>query len=243
MEGGRGGQGIVERAGDTLRLARLELNVANIHHRQDRFHEALAAYEHAYRQLIPLRDTEAIAVALHNMAVCLIGLNDFEKALATHRSARAFCQEHQMPALVVQADYNISYLYYLRGEYSRALEGLKAASVAARETRDAYHVALCSMDMAEIYVELNMNAEAEEMAQEAHTHFHALSMNYEAAKSLAYLAIAAGQSGSTERSLELFPRARQLFVEEGNYAWPLLIDLYRALVLVEAGRHAEALPL
>jgi hypothetical protein len=59
------------------------------------------------------------------MAVCLISLNDFQKALATHQAARTFCEEHGMPALVVQADYNVAYLYYLRGEYSRALEGLR----------------------------------------------------------------------------------------------------------------------
>ena len=117
--------------GDPLRLARLELNAANIYHRQDRFAEALEAYEHAYRQLQPLRDTEGIAAALHNMAVCLISLNDFQKALATHQAARIFCEEHGMPALVVQADYNVAYLYYLRGEYSRALESLRATREAA----------------------------------------------------------------------------------------------------------------
>src|SRR5207302_10538917 len=76
LEGASRAREIFSRSGDTLRLARLELNVANIHHRQDRFAEALQAYEQAYRQLAPLRDTEAIGVALHNMAVCLIGLND-----------------------------------------------------------------------------------------------------------------------------------------------------------------------
>ena len=63
--------------GDALRLARLSINVANIHHRQNHFSEALAAYERAYEQLIPLRDNEGVAVALHNMAVCRIALNDF----------------------------------------------------------------------------------------------------------------------------------------------------------------------
>ena len=55
---GRSGRGrFSPERGDTLRLARLELNVANIYHRQDRFAEALAAYEHAYRQLLPLSAT------------------------------------------------------------------------------------------------------------------------------------------------------------------------------------------
>src|SRR5439155_142461 len=76
---------IFTRQGDDVRLARLELNVGNIYHRQDRFAEALAAYEQAYERLLPHRNVEGIAVALGNMAMCLITLNDFGRALETHQ--------------------------------------------------------------------------------------------------------------------------------------------------------------
>jgi len=82
---------------DPWRLARLEINVGNIYHRQDRFEESIASYEHAYRNLMPYKDAEGIAVVLSNMAVCLISLNDFPRALATYQRARAFCHEHNMP--------------------------------------------------------------------------------------------------------------------------------------------------
>ena len=203
----------------------------------------MEAYEHAYRQLQPLRDTEGIAAALHNMAVCLIGLNDFQKALATHQAARTFCEEHGMPALVVQADYNVAYLYYLRGEYSRALEGLRATREAAAKAGDAYHSALCCMDQSEIYLELNMRDEAAEMAQEAVVRFQDLQMNYEAARSLVNLAIAIGHTGNAARSLELFSQAREIFAREKNQVWPSLIDLYQAMVLYDSGREQEAWPL
>jgi len=231
---------IFTESGDQLRLARLELNAGNIYHRQDRFTEALAAYEHAYQELLAFRDAEAIGAVLHNMALTLISTNDFQKALATHQAARTFCQEHDMPALVVQADYNVAYLYYLRGEYSRALEGLQAARQAAMASGDAYHVALCSMDQSEIFLELNMSEEAAEMAQEAFTQFQDLGMNYESAKSLVNLAIAVGQPGRPARSLELLSQAREIFLREKNQVWPSLIDLYQALLLHEEGRHVEA---
>uniref|UniRef100_Q022I9 TPR repeat-containing protein n=1 Tax=Solibacter usitatus (strain Ellin6076) TaxID=234267 RepID=Q022I9_SOLUE len=234
---------IFSRKGDTQRLARLELNAANIYHRQDRFAEALDAYESAYRQLLPFRDTEATAAALHNMAVCLISLNDFERAVAAHLAARAFCEEHGMPALVVQSDYNVAYLYYLRGEYSRALDGLRATREAAAETSDSYHGALCSMDQSEIYIELNLIEEASEMAQEAFVRFQELGMNYEAARSLVNLAIALGHRGNAARSLELFSQAREMLVREQNRIWPSLIDLYQAVVLYHEGRNLEAAPL
>ena len=231
---------IFETAGDGLRLTRLELNVANIYHRQDRFEEALAIYERAYRRLVRYQDTEGVAVALHNMAVCLIPLNDFRRAMETYTTARAFFLEHQMPALVFQVDYNIAYLYHFRGVYSQALRMLSEAQESSRRTGDAYHAALCHLDQSEIYLELNMNDEAAETAGEAHQQFQALEMPYEAGKSLTHLAIATGQRGAFGRSLELFAQAKEIFTRENNRVWCSLIDLYQAMAMCEEGRFADA---
>ncbi len=231
---------IFEREGDALRLARLELNVGNIYHRQDRFEEALACYERGYEQLLPHRNAEGIAVALGNMAMCLIPLNDFARALETYERARAYCQEQGMPALVSLADYNIAYLYYFRGQYSRAIEALKATREACQRQGDAYRGALCYLDQAEIYLELNLGEDATEMAEEALSSFERLGMGYESAKAKSFLAIANGQLGRLFRALELFGQARAVFVREQNPVWPALLDLYQALMLFETGRLPEA---
>jgi tetratricopeptide (TPR) repeat protein len=231
---------IFARQGDDLRLARLEINTGNIYHRQDRFAEALSAYEDAYARLLPLKNAEGVAVALGNMAVCLISLNDFARALDTHQRARAFCDEHGMPKLVALADYNIAYLYYFRGQYERAIEELKKTRRACVEAGDAYLAALCYLDLSEIYLELNLSEDAAEMAEQALLDFRQLGTRYETAKSLAYLAIAHGQQGKVLRALELCAEARQLFVAEQNSVWPALLDLYQALILFGAGRLFES---
>jgi CHAT domain-containing protein/tetratricopeptide (TPR) repeat protein len=233
-------RGIFARLNDPWRLARLEINVGNIYHRQDRFEESIAHYERAYRGLMPYKDTEGIAVVLSNMAVCLISLNDFPRALATYQGARSFCQENNMPLLVAQADYNIAYLYYLRGEYSRAIEALYAARRSCEVTGDAYHFALCHLDLSDIYLELNLSEEAREMAHEGFLRFEKLGMGYEAAKTLANEATAYGQQGKTVQALERFTRAREMFAREKNLVWPWLIDLYQSLLLFHEGRHFEA---
>jgi CHAT domain-containing protein len=231
---------IFEALGDDRRLARLDINVANILHRQDRLVEALDAYERAYTRLLPYQDTEAIGVALHNQAVCLIVLNDFDRALATYERAREHCARAGMPVLVAQADYNIAYLYYFRGDYSRALELLRAARAACATVGDPYHSALCNLDQSDIYLDLNLSAEAAEMAQEGQAEFERLGNGYEAARCLTNLAIALGQQGELFRALELFAEARSRFDREQNAVWPSVIDLYQALVLSNAGRFFEA---
>ena len=228
--------------GNQWRLARVELNAGNIFHRQDRFAEALQYYERAHSYFVanPEQDPEALAASLHNVAMCLVGLNDFPRALATYKAARQFAAEHGMQAVVGQADYNIASLYYLRGEHSRAIEMLRSTRETCHKANDQYHVALCHLDLSEVYLELNQGKQAEEMAQQAVVCFERLGMSYETGKALANLALAVWQQGDAKPALELFVRARKMFVKEKNRIWPSRIDLYRTTIFIEQTRYAEA---
>jgi len=240
FEAAQAAKKIFKRLDDKQRLGHLEINVGNIYHRQDRFEEGLACYERAYETLLPFRDAEGLAVALYNMAVCLITLNDFPRALATYQRAREMCVQHGMTLLVTQSDYNIAYLYYLRGEYSRAIEMLRATREKCEENGDAHVLALCYLDLSEIYLELNLSTEARDVAHEGYLRFQKLGMGYEEAKCQANEAMALSQIGKALRALELFDEARVKFVREKNLVWPWLIDLYQAVVLYNEGRLFEA---
>jgi CHAT domain-containing protein len=231
---------IFERRGERLRLARLELNLGNLYHRQDRFEQALACYEQAYAEFRAQQNVDGIGAALGNMSMCLITLNDFARALDTYQQARAYCAEHGMSGLVSLADYNIAYLHYFRGQYGRAIEALRATREACERQGDAYRGALCYLDQSEIYLELNLAEDAAEMAAEAQAAFEKLGMGYEAARASSFLAIANGQLGKVFRALELFAQARARFVKERNQVWPALLDLYQALLHFETGRLPEA---
>ncbi len=231
---------IFSEQGNLRRLARLEINIGNIYHRQDRFEDALACYEHAYPQLLDHDDAEGLAAVLSNLALCYISTNQFSKALKMYRKARQQCEQKNMPLLVAYADYNIAYLYFLRGEFGRAIQMLRDAAVSAKKAPDAYQLALCNLDLAEIYLELNLSAEATDLARAAHEGFQDLGFGYEAAKSLAFGAIAASRQGQAFEAIKLFTRAKELFIRDHNLVWPSLIDLYQALVFFNEGRLFEA---
>ena len=233
-------QQILVKLHDERRLARLENNIGNIYHRQDRFEEALAHYERAYRRLLPYGDSEELTISLNNMSMCLISMNDFAQALETYERAKDLLKNTDLPLIRLITDYNIAYLYYLRGDYRRAIEMLKGARLAGETIGYNYLVALCYLDLSDIYVELNLSAEAQEVAEQGNLLFRQLGIGYEAAKALANQAIAFGQEGKTRRALELFEEARPLFVQEKNEVWPWLIDLYRAIVFFHQGRHYES---
>ena len=231
---------IFREQGNTRRLARLEINLGNIYHRQDRFTEALAFYERAYAQMLAHDDAEGLAAVLSNLSLCHISLNDFPKALELHRVARKHCEQKGMPILVAYADYNIAYLYFLRGEYGRSIQMLRDASLSAKKANDPYQLALCNLDLSEIYLELNLSAEAGELGRAANAGFLELGFGYEAAKALGFAAIAASRQGQAFEGVKLFAQAKEMFVRDQNLVWPSLIDLYEALVLFTEGRLFEA---
>jgi tetratricopeptide (TPR) repeat protein len=226
--------------GDERRLARLDNNIGNIYHRQDRFSEANSHYQRAHQRLLPYGDSEELTISLNNMSMCLISMNDFAQAMLTYQRAKELLASRDLPLIRLINDYNIAYLYYLRGDYRRAIAMLKEARVAAVKIDYAYLLALCHLDLSDIYVELNLSEEAQDVAQEGFQLFRKLEIGYEAAKSLTNQAIALGQAGKIKRALELFIEARTLFVREKNEVWPWLIDLYQAIALFQQGRHFEA---
>jgi CHAT domain-containing protein len=148
--------------------------------------------------------------------------------------------QYGMTLLVTQSDYNIAYLYYLRGEYSRAIEMLRATREECEKNGDAHVLALCYLDLSEIYLELNLSADARDTGHEGYLRFQKLGMGYEEAKCMAYEAMALSQLGKSVGALELFAQAREKFVREKNMVWPSLIDLYQAVVLSDEGRFFEA---
>jgi len=240
LERAESARSIFARLGDRLRLARLENNIASLYSHQDRREEALMIWRGVYTTMLELDDVQGVAAALSNIAMGCVMLNRFDEALEAHMQAREFCQSHGLSLLVAQADYNIAYLYYLRGEYTRAMELYRAARQQSIALGDAYHQALCDLDESELYLELNLVEEGIQLAKQAYAGFSKLEIGYESAKALANLAIGAGRQGEPFKALELFEKAREMFVREDNRVWPALIDVFRAVVLHQEGRHFEA---
>lgn len=225
---------------DKLRLARLDSNVANILLRQDRYDEAIEIYQRAYKVLAEVGEPRDLAAVLSNIAVCYMSMSRFGKALEVFREARVICGKNGLSKLVAEADYNIAWIHYLRGEYRTAIELYQTTRRYCEETGDAYHASLCDLDEAELFLDLNLNREGEQLARRAAREFRRLGMRYERAKALVNTALACVDAGHSRRAMLMFRQARRLFLEDRNYVWAAVIDLYRAVVCHRAKKNKAA---
>ena len=229
--------------GDERRLALHLINVGNIYFRLDRFTENLETLDQAEGILSRFNDSKMLCRIHVNRAVVLTGLNKADEAFKEYALARKLAAENDMPLLLSECDYNVCYLYFLQGQYTKALEMLNAVRKHMKDCGDRWHAALCNLDQSEIYLELNMHQDAIELAEQAYEGFEHLGMTYEMAKAVAFMGIAQNHLHNYGKALELFDRARGMFKGQGNEVWLSLVDLYQSIVYLQTGRLHEGLDL
>lgn len=234
---------VFKRQDDRLRLAILDHNLAIILGRQDKWQEALVLYRRAHKEFLSLERARDAAICLRNVAVCHTYLHNFRESLETYEESRAFCERQGLSRLVMEVNYNIGNLHYLRGEYTQAIRLYRQARQQAKELSDDYHGAMCDLGLTETYLELNLTEEAVELARSAFRAFERQKLPLETAKALTNRAIAVSHRGQPDLALRLLDQARKIFVREENRLWPALIDFYCAVVLTREGRNEEAMAL
>jgi CHAT domain-containing protein len=226
--------------GEEGRLAKHLVNVGHIYFRLDRLEENLRYLDEAEAILKRLNQSADLPHVYLNRAVALTALNRTAEALDLFNKAKQLATDYNMPAIEAQADYNICYLYFMQGRYTDALNGLVNVRRKMVELDDRWHTALCDLDRTEIYMQLNMHADAVEFASMAKPAFEALHMPYEAGKATAFMAIANAMLGSTTTAKRLFDEARRIFDSSGHRVWPAVIDLYEATVHFSRKRFHKA---
>jgi len=131
--------------------------------------------------MIENRDIEGIAVVLSNMAVCLISLNDFPRA-CRHTSKPGASVKEPACRFWWRRPITTSRIYTTAWRVWQRHRKTYAARRACEATGDAYHFALCHLDLSDVYLELNLSEEARTIAHEGFLRFEAQGMRYEAAR-------------------------------------------------------------
>jgi CHAT domain-containing protein/tetratricopeptide (TPR) repeat protein len=225
---------------DMQGLARLYANLANVYHRLDDSARALDYHEKARAIFRRQKDKRAMAQCSINMGNCLSSLDRFEESERSYRQVERISKEPGMSELRAPARYNLAYLFFQRGRYSDALQAFGTLRRQFERQQSLLYCGLCDMDMAEIYLHLNMPRDAAPLAGRAAETFRRLGMRYEQAKSTACLGVASAQRHDLKKALSILDQAQVMFQEEQNQYWLALVDLYRAELFFAMNRLSEA---
>lgn len=224
--------------GDQEGYARLCTGVANAYSRLGQHQRSSEYYAIAARVFEESGDRAALAKIYLNLGYVLYRLDLYERSDAMYEQAEQVSREIHLDALEEQAKYNRAYLYYLRGLYSPALQGF--SRIRRQLTSSSRHLALCDLDEAEIYLQLNLSQEAAALANRAIERFNQIGMRQEEAQAQAVYGVALIQMRRFDEALDVFRTAQKGFEIEGNDYWTALLEVHRADVLLALRNYGEA---
>lgn len=197
-------------------LAQTRVNYANILHRQDRHREAERLYRQAAEFFETAGNRVAMAKCYYNRANTLVQLFDLEPAEALYEKARRIYEEDGFDLDACDSRYGLAWLNMLRGKLHVALLELTACEKQYHDAGDPRGEALCSLDRAEVYLQLGMYGDALTSARESEHKFKKLSLQYESAKSALFRGQAAAQIGRREEATAAMNRAKAGFTATEN---------------------------
>ncbi len=229
--------------GDANKLGRVEINFAWILIREDDYNGTLAALKRAEEYLQGSDDPEALVAIACNRALAHQNRAVFDEAEAAYSEARRLALANNMPKLAAQCDYNVAYVYFLRGQHIKAIHMMDHAREVMREFGDKNHLALCDYDQSDICIELNLYEDALQYATAAMEQFRALGIPYDQGRALLNMAVAEHAGGRAEDALALLVQAHECFERSGSEFFVHMTNLQRAVVMTGLKRSYEAIPI
>ena len=228
---------------EPLLSAQADTNIGNIYHRLDRYSEALDCYQSAMQVFREAGEPTALAIVMFNTANIHSSLDDFREAERLYQAAHDVYAAQGMALSAAQAKYSLGYLHFLKGAYHPAMRTLHEVLDDFRRLGDNRFVMLCGLDLAEIYLRLNLLEETVRLAREAHDKAQTLQLRYETAKALAYLGVACMHQSQLAKAEEALREAESMFRAEGNHVYEGIVAIYLAELALKRNRPEEALRL
>ncbi len=225
-------------AGDSFRIARLDVNLANALHRLDRHGEALERYLGALPVLEGAGAFQDVALSTRNAAVCLMALGRFLEADAYYERSAAYFREHGMVLPLRETDFNRAYSLGRQGRYREALASYRRALGEWELTLDSepdFEIGNALLDQSEFLIQIGLRDEGYGVAERAERAFRALGLRSELGRALLVKGLAALLAGRLDDAVRDLNGARRALARGRNPVWRGLAELYLGLADDRAG--------
>ena len=229
--------------GRELESGKIEKNLGNIVSRQELHNEAEKYYLSAQNRFIKTQNKSELAMCENGLAITYSALNDFRKAEYFYKKALNTSKEADMFVTQAEIEASIGNLSLFRGKYDEALSYLEFSRQKYDELKMPHQVATSELEIADAYLDLNLNKEAFEIYERIVDSFKTLKMQGEEARSRANFGRVAIHLGKSQiASLELH-KAAKLYVSEKNLVGAAVVKLSEAQLEVSEKNYGKALKL
>ncbi|MGE3465930.1 MAG: tetratricopeptide repeat protein, partial [Pyrinomonadaceae bacterium] len=226
---------------DQVAAGKIEVNLSNVVARNGRHRAAKEYGLAARRRFVKTGNTELQAIAENGLANTYSELNDFEKADRYYRMALKTAISAGMLVTEAEIEASIGNLERIQGKYADALRSLELSRSKYESLNMPHHSAVADLEIADIYAELNLNAEALAIYPRVARDFRRLKMRAEEARACLNHGRCAHAAGDVKTSRKQLGRAFLLFTKENNSSGRLTATLGLSRLELEERDYASAL--
>ena len=207
---------VFDKYNDQLAAGKIEMNLSNIVSRRDQYRLAEQYCMSAYRRFRKLGETSWQTMAENGLANTYAELNDFKRADRFYANALANAKRGGMNVTVAEIEASMGNLALFRGRYGDAIRLQELSRQKYEKLSMPHQSAIAELEIADIYAELNLNAEAIDIYRRLIPTLRRLKLRAEEARGRNNFGRALASAGNLKQARAEYTRAATLFTAEKN---------------------------
>ena len=243
IETGKNALKVFEGYGDEIAAGKIENNIGNIFIRQENFQQAEKYYLLAQSRFTKLKDIEQLILSEIGLANTYAALNDFRQAEIYFQKTLSYSQKLKLLLRQAEIETNIGNLALFRGRYDRALKHLEHSRQKFEYLNMPPQAVIADLEIADVYLELNLAAEAFEIYRRVTPQLKKLKIQGEQARSRAQFGRAAILLGDKLTARKELKKAAKLFQKENNPVGAAQVKLNESQFELSEKNYRKALAL
>ncbi len=219
---------IFEKYEDELAAGKIEMNLSNIVSRRE-FHKKAEKYCLSARdRFSKLGEKTWLTMAENSLANTYAEINDFPNAEKFYTNALYRAQAEKMNVTEAEIEASLGNLAMFRGRFADALGFLESSRQKYEQLKMPHQTAIAELEIADIYLELNLSAEALAIYEKVSGKLRKLKLQGEEARARANLGKTAGLLKKTRTARNELKKSANLYIAEKNKVGAAAVKLNEA---------------
>ncbi len=232
---------VFENCGDELAAGKIEKNLGNIVARQGKESEAEKFYLSARRRFIKIGNKTELAMSDNSLANTYAELNNFHEAEKFYALALENALAEKMLVTVAEIEASLGNLAIFRGRFDEALRYLEFSRQKYEELKMPHQTAIAELEIADIYLELNLTDEAAAIYGKVSETLKKLKLQGEEARARANFGKTAWLKNDFKKAKIELEKSARLFFLEKNPNGAAAVKLTEASLEISRGQYETAL--